>query len=285
MTSAICHASAMLFTQFLVDHVEVSGVKHSHSQLKIIMQWVPCQFANSIVYYICTWHSLEVGKLFYIPLFCSCFAQSILYSMLPRASTSKEIDAGLLSIISYPAFAVEDLNLVNVTKSEIISKLQVRISFISPSLSLWKIEPPFLNQKSWLNKGCQTWFVCVRKRGRKIPKWHLKLSMYFYADVSLWGRTACEDFCNFVCFYRAAMAAVAFSEMVTRHPERYFWCIFSVGTRKNFLLFIDFFGLIYMKGQSSVSLLRHLSGFEGSPSIHTRNNTYLKEAKGLKNNY
>uniref|UniRef100_A0A8B9N2R6 Phosphorylase b kinase regulatory subunit n=1 Tax=Accipiter nisus TaxID=211598 RepID=A0A8B9N2R6_9AVES len=52
--------------------------------------------------------------------------QSILYSMLPRASTSKEIDAGLLSIISYPAFAVEDLNLVNVTKSEIISKLQGR---------------------------------------------------------------------------------------------------------------------------------------------------------------
>ncbi|XP_075052630.1 phosphorylase b kinase regulatory subunit alpha, liver isoform isoform X2 [Mixophyes fleayi] len=52
--------------------------------------------------------------------------QSILYSMLPRASTSKEIDAGLLSIISYPAFAVEDLNLVNVTKNEIITKLQGR---------------------------------------------------------------------------------------------------------------------------------------------------------------
>ncbi|KAG8450597.1 hypothetical protein GDO86_003028 [Hymenochirus boettgeri] len=52
--------------------------------------------------------------------------QSILYSMLPRASTSKEIDAGLLSIISYPAFAVENINLVNVTKNEIISKLQGR---------------------------------------------------------------------------------------------------------------------------------------------------------------
>ncbi|KAM4796333.1 phosphorylase b kinase regulatory subunit alpha, liver isoform [Rhinophrynus dorsalis] len=52
--------------------------------------------------------------------------QSILYSMLPRASTSKEIDAGLLSIISYPAFAVEDLNLVNVTKNEILTKLQGR---------------------------------------------------------------------------------------------------------------------------------------------------------------
>ncbi|XP_067896191.1 phosphorylase b kinase regulatory subunit alpha, liver isoform-like isoform X1 [Heterodontus francisci] len=52
--------------------------------------------------------------------------QSILHSMLPRASTSKEIDAGLLSIISYPAFAVEDIDLVNVTKNEIISKLQGR---------------------------------------------------------------------------------------------------------------------------------------------------------------
>ncbi|XP_028338698.1 phosphorylase b kinase regulatory subunit alpha, liver isoform isoform X5 [Physeter macrocephalus] len=53
-------------------------------------------------------------------------AKSILFSMLPRASTSKEIDAGLLSIISFPAFAVEDVNLVNVTKNEIISKLQGR---------------------------------------------------------------------------------------------------------------------------------------------------------------
>uniref|UniRef100_A0A669BAY9 Phosphorylase b kinase regulatory subunit n=1 Tax=Oreochromis niloticus TaxID=8128 RepID=A0A669BAY9_ORENI len=52
--------------------------------------------------------------------------QSILCSMLPRASTSKEIDAGLLSITSFPAFAVEDADLVAVTKSEIISKLQGR---------------------------------------------------------------------------------------------------------------------------------------------------------------
>ncbi|XP_076025656.1 phosphorylase b kinase regulatory subunit alpha, liver isoform isoform X2 [Genypterus blacodes] len=52
--------------------------------------------------------------------------QSILSSMLPRASTSKEIDAGLLSVISYPAFAVEDADLVAITKSEIISKLQGR---------------------------------------------------------------------------------------------------------------------------------------------------------------
>ncbi|XP_036379065.1 phosphorylase b kinase regulatory subunit alpha, skeletal muscle isoform-like [Megalops cyprinoides] len=52
--------------------------------------------------------------------------QSILSSMLPRASTSKEVDAGVLSIISYPAFAVDDIDLVNITKEEIISKLQGR---------------------------------------------------------------------------------------------------------------------------------------------------------------
>ncbi|XP_076018570.1 phosphorylase b kinase regulatory subunit alpha, skeletal muscle isoform isoform X2 [Genypterus blacodes] len=52
--------------------------------------------------------------------------QSILTSMLPRASISKEIDAGVLSIISYPAFAVEDIKIVNMTKEEIISKLQGR---------------------------------------------------------------------------------------------------------------------------------------------------------------
>lgn len=39
---------------------------------------------------------------------------------------SKEVDAGLLAIISYPAFAVEDVDIVNMTKEEIISKLQVQ---------------------------------------------------------------------------------------------------------------------------------------------------------------
>ncbi|XP_076581378.1 phosphorylase b kinase regulatory subunit alpha, skeletal muscle isoform isoform X3 [Chaetodon auriga] len=52
--------------------------------------------------------------------------QSILTSMLPRASMSKEVDAGVLAIISYPAFAVEDMSIVNLTKEEIISKLQGR---------------------------------------------------------------------------------------------------------------------------------------------------------------
>ncbi len=49
-----------------------------------------------------------------------------LESMLPRESGSKEVDAALLSIISYPAFAVEDEALVQRTYGKIVDKLQGR---------------------------------------------------------------------------------------------------------------------------------------------------------------
>lgn len=85
--------------------------------------------------------------------------------MLPRASTSKEIDAGLLSIISFPAFAVEDVNLVNVTKNEIISKLQVSIGYAAAILPCvqchfhtmtWSSSPrPQLSMRS------AAWFIKV----------------------------------------------------------------------------------------------------------------------------
>ena len=47
-----------------------------------------------------------------------------LESLLPRESSSKEVDAALLSVISFPAFAVEDQELVERTKNKIIDKLQ-----------------------------------------------------------------------------------------------------------------------------------------------------------------
>ncbi|MBD2342851.1 glycoside hydrolase family 15 protein [Anabaena subtropica] len=50
--------------------------------------------------------------------------RSTLESLLPRESASKEIDAALLSIISYPAFAVEDVQLRERTLNEIVNKLQ-----------------------------------------------------------------------------------------------------------------------------------------------------------------
>ncbi|XP_071566036.1 probable phosphorylase b kinase regulatory subunit alpha isoform X2 [Temnothorax nylanderi] len=52
--------------------------------------------------------------------------QAVLQSMLPRESNSKELDSGLLSIISFPAFAVDEPNLINETREAIIKKLQGR---------------------------------------------------------------------------------------------------------------------------------------------------------------
>ncbi|XP_032668078.1 probable phosphorylase b kinase regulatory subunit alpha isoform X3 [Odontomachus brunneus] len=52
--------------------------------------------------------------------------QAVLQSMLPRESNSKELDSGLLSIISFPAFAVDEPNLIHLTRDAIIKKLQGR---------------------------------------------------------------------------------------------------------------------------------------------------------------
>lgn len=46
-----------------------------------------------------------------------------LESLLPRESNSKEVDAALLSVISFPAFAVEDLQLGERTRTKILEKL------------------------------------------------------------------------------------------------------------------------------------------------------------------
>ena len=49
---------------------------------------------------------------------------AVLQSMLPRESNSKEVDAALLSIIGYPAFALEDKELIHMTRNNIKLKLQ-----------------------------------------------------------------------------------------------------------------------------------------------------------------
>lgn len=53
-------------------------------------------------------------------------ARITLENLLPRESSSKEIDAAVLSVISFPAFAVEDVQLIERTKNDIINKLQGR---------------------------------------------------------------------------------------------------------------------------------------------------------------
>lgn len=49
-----------------------------------------------------------------------------LESLLPRESSSKEVDAALLSVIGFPAFAVDDSELSECTRQKIIDKLQGR---------------------------------------------------------------------------------------------------------------------------------------------------------------
>ncbi|MDP4301026.1 glycoside hydrolase family 15 protein [Leptothrix discophora] len=53
-------------------------------------------------------------------------ARSTLAALLPRESESKETDAALLSVIGYPAFAVDDPELIEATRSRIVAKLQGR---------------------------------------------------------------------------------------------------------------------------------------------------------------
>ena len=53
-------------------------------------------------------------------------ARITLESLLPRESGSKEVDGALLSVIGFPAFAIEDAALVDKTRDKIISKLQGR---------------------------------------------------------------------------------------------------------------------------------------------------------------
>jgi phosphorylase kinase alpha/beta subunit len=50
-------------------------------------------------------------------------SRTTLSSLLPRESNSKEIDAALLSVIGFPAFAVEDQALVGRTRQKILDKL------------------------------------------------------------------------------------------------------------------------------------------------------------------
>lgn len=100
--------------------------------------------------------------------------QSILHSMLPRASTSKEIDASLLSVISYPAFAVEDTDVVEKTKEEIIAKLQASASALGGQAAVQPVELLLL----WLTKGLtcpscsQGRYGCCRflRDGYRTPK-------------------------------------------------------------------------------------------------------------------
>ncbi|XP_044256007.1 probable phosphorylase b kinase regulatory subunit alpha isoform X1 [Tribolium madens] len=78
--------------------------------------------------------------------------QAVLQSMLPRESSSKEIDSGLLSVVSFPAFAVDDPDLLQYTKDQIIEKLQGRYGckrFLRDGYKTPKEDPRRLYYEPW----------------------------------------------------------------------------------------------------------------------------------------
>ena len=80
------------------------------------------------------------------------WCNTILSCLLPRESISKETDAALLSIISYPAFALDDMELVNITRNQILNKLQGRYGccrFIRDGYKTAKEDPNRLHYEPW----------------------------------------------------------------------------------------------------------------------------------------
>ncbi|XP_063231052.1 probable phosphorylase b kinase regulatory subunit alpha [Bacillus rossius redtenbacheri] len=78
--------------------------------------------------------------------------QAVLQSMLPRESNSKELDSGLLSIISFPAFAVDDPQLIHLTRASILARLQGRYGckrFLRDGYKTPKEDPTRLYYEPW----------------------------------------------------------------------------------------------------------------------------------------
>ncbi|XP_078033266.1 putative phosphorylase b kinase regulatory subunit alpha isoform X6 [Augochlora pura] len=78
--------------------------------------------------------------------------QAVLQSMLPRESNSKELDSGLLPIISFPAFAVDEPNLIQLTRDTITRKLQGRYGckrFLRDGYKTAKEDPNRLYYEPW----------------------------------------------------------------------------------------------------------------------------------------
>ncbi|KAL7744409.1 hypothetical protein ACLKA6_001796 [Drosophila palustris] len=78
--------------------------------------------------------------------------QAVLQSMLPRESNSKELDSGLLCVIGFPAFAVDDAQLILNTKDAILSRLQGKYGckrFLRDGYRTPKEDPSRLYYERW----------------------------------------------------------------------------------------------------------------------------------------
>lgn len=77
---------------------------------------------------------------------------AVLQSMLPRESNSKEVDAALLPVISFPAFAVEDAELIDLTRKTIVEKLLGRYGckrFLRDGFRTAREDPSRLYYEPW----------------------------------------------------------------------------------------------------------------------------------------
>lgn len=78
--------------------------------------------------------------------------QAVLQSMLPRESNSKELDSSLLCVIGFPAFAVDDPQLIHDTKDAILSRLQGKFGckrFLRDGYRTPKEDPTRLYYERW----------------------------------------------------------------------------------------------------------------------------------------
>ncbi|XP_065366232.1 probable phosphorylase b kinase regulatory subunit alpha isoform X7 [Calliphora vicina] len=78
--------------------------------------------------------------------------QAVLQSMLPRESNSKELDSGLLCVIGFPAFAVDDPQLIRNTKDAILQRLQGKYGckrFLRDGYRTPKEDPTRLYYERW----------------------------------------------------------------------------------------------------------------------------------------
>ncbi|XP_032296038.1 probable phosphorylase b kinase regulatory subunit alpha isoform X9 [Drosophila virilis] len=78
--------------------------------------------------------------------------QAVLQSMLPRESNSKELDSGLLCVIGFPAFAVDDAQLIYNTREAILSRLQGKYGckrFLRDGYRTPKEDPSRLYYERW----------------------------------------------------------------------------------------------------------------------------------------
>ncbi|XP_061387352.1 probable phosphorylase b kinase regulatory subunit alpha isoform X2 [Musca vetustissima] len=78
--------------------------------------------------------------------------QAVLQSMLPRESNSKELDSGLLCVIGFPAFAVDDPQLIRNTKDAILQRLQGKYGckrFLRDGYRTPKEDPSRLYYERW----------------------------------------------------------------------------------------------------------------------------------------